>query len=107
MYDSIGVDISNDAPLMDTDLDSLSAVMFRNQLATSLSKSIPSTIVFNYLGIVAIASEFERSISPVEDETAGEILQDIQDAHSGDQSSKVYHARCHITDRVPHQVYLL
>ena len=89
MYDLIGVDISNDAPLMDTDLDSLSAVMFRNQLATSLSKSIPSTLVFNYLGIVAIAGEFERNISAVKDETVGDIVQDVQDSHLGDQSSQV------------------
>ena len=51
----LGPDVSVDAPLMESGLDSLSAVELRNNLSGLFGTSLPATVTFDYPSISALA----------------------------------------------------
>ena len=51
----LGASVSDDQPLMEAGLDSLSAVEFRTQLSQAFGTDIPVTVTFDYPSIAALA----------------------------------------------------
>jgi hypothetical protein len=57
-------DVDYTTPLMDADMDSLSAVEFRNMLQTDVGDlKLPSTPGFDYPSIEAISAFLEKSLA--------------------------------------------
>merc|ERR1712226_831135 len=48
------VDLTEDTPLMDAGIDSLSAVSFRNDLAKTFEVELPASLIFDYPDINSI-----------------------------------------------------
>ena len=61
----LGADVGSDEPLMAAGLDSLSSVEFRNSLEAKLGLQLPSTLVFDYPTITAIAVFVAANHAPV------------------------------------------
>lgn len=55
-------DVANDTPLMDTGLDSLSAVQFRNDLTRDFNVKLPASLMFDYPTISAITEKIVQSL---------------------------------------------
>jgi len=63
----LGKHVPANEPLMAAGLDSLSSVEFRNSLESKLGLQLPSTLVFDYPTIDAIAQLIAKEQQPVED----------------------------------------
>ncbi|CAE8710877.1 unnamed protein product [Polarella glacialis] len=55
-------DVQDDIPLMDTGLDSLSSVQFRNDLTRDFNVKLPASLVFDYPTIGALTEKILESI---------------------------------------------
>eukprot|EP00933_Yihiella_yeosuensis_P031329 TRINITY_DN2488_c2_g7_i1.p1 TRINITY_DN2488_c2_g7~~TRINITY_DN2488_c2_g7_i1.p1 ORF type:complete len:528 (+),score=144.02 TRINITY_DN2488_c2_g7_i1:83-1666(+) len=60
-------DIQNDTPLMDTGLDSLSSVQFRNDLSREFNVNLNASIMFDYPTISALS---EKIVETIQDQAA-------------------------------------
>jgi acyl transferase domain-containing protein/NADPH:quinone reductase-like Zn-dependent oxidoreductase/acyl carrier protein len=61
----LGIELEQDAPLMESGLDSLSAVDFRNQVSKQLpGVKMPSTLMFDYPTVAGIASYAASQLAP-------------------------------------------
>jgi acyl carrier protein len=56
-----GESIDDDTPLMDSGIDSLSAVAFRSRLGSVVGTSFPASFIFDYPTIRAIAEDISRT----------------------------------------------
>lgn len=54
--------MANDTPLMDTGLDSLSAVQFRNDLTRDFNVKLPASLMFDYPTITALTEKIVQSL---------------------------------------------
>jgi acyl carrier protein len=61
-----GANVSEELPLLEAGLDSLSSVQLTNQLQGVLNLSLPRTLVFDYPTKARIASHLSQQISPLE-----------------------------------------
>jgi len=55
-------EVANDTPLMDTGLDSLSAVQFRNDLTRDFNVKLPASLMFDYPTITALTEKIVQSL---------------------------------------------
>jgi acyl carrier protein len=67
IHSFLGVtDVSEELPLLEAGLDSLSSVQLTNQLQGALNLSLPRTLVFDYPTKARIASHLSQQISPLD-----------------------------------------
>ena len=74
----LGAAVPPDAPLMSSGLDSLGAVELRNSLEAALGLSLPSTLVFDYPTVDAIAEFVALQLPP----ETGDLSPDSQESHA-------------------------
>ena len=60
----LGSTVGEDEPLMDAGLDSLGAVELRNGLSGTVGVELPSTLVFDYPSVGALAGFLETQVAP-------------------------------------------
>jgi acyl carrier protein len=64
--DTTGANVEADKPLMDSGMDSLAAVEFRNRLASELpAVELPNTLIFDYPTMNAVANYVVSQLGPV------------------------------------------
>ncbi|CAE8645716.1 unnamed protein product [Polarella glacialis] len=88
-------DITDDTPLMDSAMSSLSAVAFRNELATKVGLALPATLLLDYPSLSTISIHlqelFEEEVaneSPqASTQQAGESMLPESDVHVGTAAS--------------------
>jgi len=55
-------DVHDDTPLMDTGLDSLSSVQFRNDLTRDFQVKLPASLMFDYPTIGALSEKIVEAL---------------------------------------------
>jgi acyl carrier protein len=62
----LGAEAAPEAPLMAAGLDSLSSVEFRNVLETQLGVELPTTLIFDYPTLAAVATYISTELLPMQ-----------------------------------------
>lgn len=86
----LGAEVGPLQPLMEAGLDSLSAIELRNALAIKFGVELPSTVVFDYPTIAALAQHLASYFVTTSVVAMGEPLDDDPTCHKQQQESRPF-----------------